>query len=551
MTTYRKRRPYRKAQTYDGAEVVPAVVVPNNHGGTGLRWNPATEATRGTMTCWDGQPAAHHADVVAPFDAIAPHDCARQVPFGSMAAHNDPLDAPWSPIAPHERDAGVPWLPMDAHAVSPNAPWGDLQGRHAKPHAAPFGQITPHDVLLSAPWRRLVARAVSQSALWRSIIARGAYVAVPWGPAAARHGGVRIDWPVEPNPPPGTKTVPILPVYVMLPTLTAVRLPERTPLPLLSVSLQCDVGSWAWTFTAPMSASARDLIDLASGAPPEIEIAIKGYVWTFLVDGVDDNRRFGSRTLTLRGRSLSAELAEPYALPRTFTQNAARTIAQLAGDELEDRGWTLVWDAPDYLVPGGTFGYQDLAPMDAIAQLATAIGASVFSAPAAKTLTVSPNYPTSPWAWPAGAPWAILPASILTDGDSSWQGGTNADGVYVYAENAASGALVKIAGTDGSAQLPMVVDRLMVHADAQRERGRNELAAAGRKARVGRTIPLFPSPAPAGQPDLGVVPLGALVQVEDTDEVWRGQVMGVRIDAQRNGTALSVRQHLTLERQYR
>jgi hypothetical protein len=171
MTTYRKRRPYRKAQTYDGAEVVPAVVVPNNHGGTGLRWNPATEATRGTMTCWDGQPAAHHADVVAPFDAIAPHDCARQVPFGSMAAHNDPLDAPWSPIAPHERDAGVPWLPMDAHAVSPNAPWGDLQGRHAKPHAAPFGQITPHDVLLSAPSRRLRGRPVGPGRgppWWRS-----------------------------------------------------------------------------------------------------------------------------------------------------------------------------------------------------------------------------------------------------------------------------------------------------------------------------------------------------------------------------------------------
>ena len=48
-----------------------------------------------------------------------------------------------------------------------------------------------------------------------------------------------------------------------------------------------------------------------------------------------------------------------------------------------------------------------------------------------------------------------------------------------------------------------------------------------------------------------VVRTGVLLEVQDTDETWVGMVVGVRIDAQRQGRALSVRQHLTIERQYR
>lgn len=60
---------------------------------------------------------------------------------------------------------------------------------------------------------------------------------------------------------------------------------------------------------------------------------------------------------------------------------------------------------------------------------------------------------------------------------------------------------------------------------------------------------LLPTPAPAGMPDLGVVRAGKLVEEEDVDGTWRGMVTAARIDAQRNGRALGVRQHLTSERQ--
>ena len=127
----------------------------------------------------------------------------------------------------------------------------------------------------------------------------------------------------------------------------------------------------------------------------------------------------------------------------------------------------------------------------------------------------------------------------------------DAQAVYVYAQNAPTGALVRLAGTSGAVQLPMIVDPLVVHPDAQRERGRQEIAAAGRAREVQRTVPLFPTPAPPGMPDLGLVPVGALLEFDEVDGTWRGQVTSIRIDAQRTGDAFTVRQHLTLERQYR
>lgn len=372
-------------------------------------------------------------------------------------------------------------------------------------------------------------------------------VALPWGPIAARQSDVRIDWPVEPDPGTDPITVPILPVYVMIPTITAVRLSDGAVLPILGVTLQCDLDSWAWTFSAPMAFSGKALVDPASSSDPvAIQVTINGYAWTLLVEGYEDNRRFGSRTLTIRGRSRSAQLAQPYAPARTFTHDSDRTAAQLVDDELVGSGWTALWTAPDWLVPGGTFSYADLAPIDAISRVADAIGAAVLTHRTDLQLQVVPQYADSPWAWDAATPYAILPAAILAAGDGSWQGGTNANGIFVRSQDDAFAGLVKITGTDGASELEMVVDSLLVHADAARERGRVLLARAGKIKTETRTLPLFPAPA-----DPGLIPLGSLLEIEDTDETWRGMVRGIRVEAQRQGGANSVRQVLQLERQFR
>lgn len=547
---YRSIYTYRKPYTYRGLDTQPAAVAPGLQSMMAALYDAGSAASASVASAFgDAATVCSHASAAFE-DGRAVSDTVT-LPLAGLPPQAAVVRAKWDAIAPRARTVAA--LLSDLYELnrSTHLPWRDFAGRHGSAVSAPFIAPRVFATLIHGPWGALGHWATSHAALWRALVERGAYVAVPWGPIAARQNSDAIVWPVEPDPQPGTITVPQFPVYIMLPTLTAVRLPDRTPLPLLGISIQADLDSWAWSFTAPMAVSGAALVEAGGGDPTEIEVGINGHLWTFLVDAVDDNRRFGNRTLTLRGRSRSAELAAPYAPTRTHTVGIDTLASQLASNELTDTGWTLVWDAVDWLVPGDTFGYQDLAPMDAIAQVASAVGAAVLSDPEAKQLHVLPTYPESPWGWPSVAPYAVLPASILTQGDSSWEGGTNADGIYVYAENAASGAFVKLAGSAGSNQLPMIVERLAVHADAQRELGRNALAAAGKKRRVSRTYPLFPTPAPVGQPDLGVIPLGALIEVQDTEESWRGQVMGIRIDAQRSGSALSVRQHLEIERQYR
>lgn len=459
--------------------------------------------------------------------------------------------APWSETASrHAHSDRIPNLAIGEHGSVMAMPWSDSRTRDSHTNLLPWPALDPGSGVLRLPWRRYLTHSAVTSLLWRRIAERGGFVALPWSPIDARSSSTVIVWPPTPPIDDDTILVPNLPVYVMLPTMTAVRLPDRTPIPLLSISLQEERGGYPWSFSAPMRREGLELINPDAGTLPEIEVSINGYPWTLVVEAYDDNRRFGSNTVSLRGFSPSALLAAPHAPTRTYTATADRTAAQLAEEELPP-GWTLVWDAVDWLIPGGTFSYADLAPIEAIAQLASAIGASIESDPAERRIRVAPGYPESPWAWPESAPYAVLPAGVLASGSSTWKGGTNADGVYVYAQNAGSGAFVKLAGSAGAVQIPMVVDPLLVHADAQRERGRQELAAAGRARTVQRTVPLFPTPAPEGMPELGVIRTGLLLEIEDTDETWTGMVVGVRIDAQRQGRALSVRQHLTIERQYR
>lgn len=547
---YRAGIPYRNPYAYRPSETVLGAAPPGVRYGDGFAWRRAN--AHAALAAVPLRDVSAHDDAAAlawsggrPFDALSAWRLRQQTPCAGTSA------LLWA-LSQHQlaRQSTARYLHGTPYASSARMPWGEFANAEQAAVRARYLHPAAHAVSTTIAWGELAAHARAKTAVWRALLARGAVLAMPWSAMRARTGETIVIWPPTPPIDPGTILVPDLPVYVMLPTMTAVRLPDRTPLPLLSISVTAEAGAFDWSFSAPLPMAALALVNPDDGTQHEIEVVINGFPWTFIVEAYDDNRRFGSRTYTLRGRSRSAQLATPFAAGRTYTEEQERTAAQLAAQELPP-GWSLVWDTVDWLVPGGTWSYQDLTPLEAVTQLAASVGAVVRSDPQAREIRVEPQYRHSPWHWSAAAPYAVLPAAAIGDGSSSWRGGTNAEAVYVYAQNAPTGALVRLAGTSGAVQLPMIVDPLVVHADAQRERGRQEIAASGRAREVLRTIPLFPTPAPPGMPDLGLVPVGALLEFEEIDGTWRGQVSGVRIDAQRNGDAFTVRQHLTLERQYR
>jgi len=283
----------------------------------------------------------------------------------------------------------------------------------------------------------------------------------------------------------------------------------------------------------------------ANSTPVPIRITVNGYAWSFLVESYTDNRKWGARGYTIRGRSQSAML-DDWAPTRTLLEAGDYNAAQLADHEVASTGWTMIWDALDWLVPGGTFTYADLTPIAAIQQIAASIGATLETEPDALNIHAKARYPIPPWQWDTATPYAIVPAVIPTGASGDWRGGNNPDGIYVYPQNSTSGAFVRITGSGGTNQMKMVVDPLIVTNPAQGARGTQELAKAGRSKQEVRILPLFPAPASPG-----LIPLRELLEVTDEDgTTWRGQVMANSITSTRNG-GVSVRQTLTIERQFR
>ena len=552
MSLYREADAYRGADTYRGAGA-PPIALPVYRSTFGAPWR--TAAARARLLRAPSPQAQALADAVqAPFEAGEPSADSTALPWRQSSPAVTAKAARWQqadPAAP--TTAAAPFDQAQAVDQATAAPWGTATPQ-ADTLAARWAVPAQINAALSAPWGSAQHRDRAVAAFWRQAAARGAVVALPWGPAGQRQVGIGTPWPIDPNPgnPGGTLQPIIREAYIMVPVISAVVLPGRAPLNVLSVSLATDVDSYGWQGSAQIP--FRELAGVKpSPEPVEIEISINGYTWVLLVDDYTDNRRFGSNTASLQIRSRSALLDAPYAPARTGLPDEARTANQLGDEQLFGTAWSLVWDAVDWLVPGERWGYQDATAMQALGELAAAIGAGIETARTTLELQVRPRYPTSPWDWGTASPYAVIPAHIIASLSGGAARGLGANGVYVF-DGVGSGALVRIDGTGGEVQATQIVERLLANEDALQERGRAEIARAGRVSAPTLQIPLFPSPAAPG-----LLPLRALLQVtepldpadpEAEPDVWRAQVMGVRIDADRSGGPNSVRQTLTLERHH-
>jgi hypothetical protein len=178
-----------------------------------------------------------------------------------------------------------------------------------------------------------------------------------------------VDW--EENRP--VAAIPQRHVYMILHAISVLRLPDRLPLPAVGLRMSIDHSQWAWTLSLDLAgAGAEALIEPVGADPVRIEVQINGAVWVFVAENWGATERFGAgRGCQVTGRSLTALLSSRYILPRSYAEANARTIDQLADQELPyGGGWTLDWQAPSWSVPAGAWTYQDLAPIQAIGRLA-------------------------------------------------------------------------------------------------------------------------------------------------------------------------------------
>ncbi|MCK5679952.1 hypothetical protein KAI46_03980, partial [bacterium] len=308
-------------------------------------------------------------------------------------------------------------------------------------------------------------------------------------------------------------------------------LSDDSLLPCTNIGLSIDRDSWGWSWTANLCARSPELLTTQH----TVEISIDGYLWRGIIENMSGSRQHGHTGYTVGGRSLAAQLSAPFTAPRNRTETETRTAIQLADAELLNTGWTLDWQAIDWLVDAGCFSYSDLTPIGAIKQIAESIDAIVQAHPITQTLTVSPRYSVSPWDLATATPDITIPGDILRSESVDFKSPALMRGIWISGQSQGVMTRVYRTGSDGAPYAQMIVDPLITTIAAARERGRSQLSTTGRRREV--TLPMVLVP------EIGILTPGQTTEITDPDGAWRGYIDAVNIAA----TRTKVTQTATIE----
>ena len=332
----------------------------------------------------------------------------------------------------------------------------------------------------------------------------------------------------------GEKTVyiPDRRVYFVINSIEFYRTSGGQAIPISSASVTLDTDSMAWQLTAslPRISDARML----NGE--QVTLSINGHSWQFVIDSWSESRSYSQRGATVTGRSLSAKLSASLSLKRSHTEQAARTMIQLAEAELPD-GWTIDWQAADWLVDAAAWSYASQSPIEAIQTLSAAAGSFIYPALNTQLLTVKPLFNALPWALSNIAPDIYVPDSIITTLGSQYQRKQQADGVWVSGGSAGVSVFVKRTGTSGSNQLSDVTNSLITTTAAARALGGTLLAQSLPYNTDTLQMPI--------SSDTGLVTPGLVVETDS----GIGYARGIKVSASvNNNRAVSVNQQVEVDR---
>lgn len=548
---------WRRAVRLTPAASAPWRVSQPNHTGAALPWRQAANLKRDSSVRWKTLPA-----------------------FGAATAER------WRQAGALGRGISAPWIRLGRADHAAAMPW--QQGRLIGAGVDTLWQVLPRVLrVFDAPWSIGALLATGLNSDYQQGARANAGFGVPWDIAALLAGRpfpyVQIPEP-EPEPEelclplPGTAplvfyalqtalaagsaplifsrflcahlqpfdpvyVIPIRRVYIMLNSAVMTRLPGLEPIPIKDVSVSIDFSSYTWNISATaLGAAAWDAVQ-PDPFPVEVSIDINGYPWRAVVDTSQKTEAFGAKlAFRINARGWAARyFGEPYIETRQFTQSNARTMNQLAAEILQGSGWSLNWQAVDWLIPGGVWSHTG-TPMAALMRLADAAGSHVQADSSAATLAVKKRYPVLPWHYydPGTAVDVDIPANVMLSLGRAPFRGPGYNGVYVRGEDAGVIAHVRRTGTQGDVLATMITDALMTDVIGARARGEVALADAVDGAQVGLSLPL----SQAADPEVPLIRVGQLVSVGAD----RGVVNAVAIRAQAaSGGGLVVRQEIGLE----
>jgi hypothetical protein len=338
------------------------------------------------------------------------------------------------------------------------------------------------------------------------------------------------------------REIPYRRSYMTTNVVSLTRWPDLTPLPVTGMTIETDFDSWCWGLTATLA--GPDAWELVQPNPLAcmVEATINGQVWRFLLDVPSQALAFNSNRTTIKGRSRSAWLHDPYTPSQGFSESQAREMVQLGEAALTTTGFTLDWQGENWLVPAGRYTAWN-TPIGVLIRLANTTDDGLYSHPADAVITLQKRWPVASWLVDGATADLAIPESAILSLTQNPVYTQPLNGVYVSGTSHGALVLVKIAGTDGALQPaePIVNELLCDEAGvAAQQRGLNALSDSGAGWEMDAET-LFN---PLANPAFPLVPPGRIVSIAGLKGVSRS----CRISAQWAGGALSVRQSVGLER---
>lgn len=325
------------------------------------------------------------------------------------------------------------------------------------------------------------------------------------------------------------------------------RVSDNAAIEVKSLNLSIDRDSWCWSFSASLPFTEESKVN-TDDEYIEVELGLNGFVWRFLIESNTSNQQFASTDIQVKGRSVTAMLAEE-AGTRSYNQTISASSVQLAQAELERitlatpfaLDWSLV-DQTGWSVPANAWSYMDITPIKAIQEIAEGAGGFVSSHMSERKLLIQPRYTYAPWEWAGLTPEISVPFNLVLTRAREKDFKPEYNAVTVSAENAGIQAVVKREGTAGDKMAPPVVTPFINSEQPARTMARAELSKYGKKRMYQDTIPLHPS--------IGVILPSQIIGMQDKDlSTWNGHSYGTSITANWNGDAgLKIRQTFTVER---
>jgi hypothetical protein len=390
-------------------------------------------------------------------------------------------------------------------------------------------------VVVAAPWARGLPALGARATAWTDAMRPAWTRRPPGGGYEPGDGGS--------GPGGGRWIIPLRRAYIVLHDITVRRLPDQIGILTKAFTISVDADSRDIKFSGTLlGTAALDAVQPnGDGSPVVIEVSIDGVARQFVIEDWGEDLEATSRAIRVNGRSMSSRLGAPYYLPTDRTNGQAATAQQLAIAELPLSGWSLAWNAVDWVVPAGAWSAQGQTPIQAIQAIAAAAGAIVVPARAGQGLIVKPRYPVLPWHFDQATPDVVLPKGTYTQRTMRYAVPTQGNAVFLQG-GAAGGVLARVyrAQTAGDRLVPPVQDNLLTHVDAARARGERILAGQHQQ-------PLIKSfSMPIGGSLFPQVQIGQLIRLETS----RGAVLGIanseQIEFSLSGQELNLRQTISL-----